>query len=154
MSTLKVDKKALMKANIGGRGGKEKALLPIFKDLTRVNESLYDCVDSQGQKYEFKKQQDLQWFDIRKYSNLTKEQKSINMVFIMHEKGEIVGIYTMKLGDMLDFLCNNKKYAKSGWTPTVFKIAAIIKRIAPALQFKAPLKMKEFIGAVGLKSLI
>ena len=75
MSTLKVDKKALMKANIGGRGGKEKALLPIFKDLTRVNESLYDCVDSQGQKYEFKKQQDLQWFDIRKYSNLSKVQK-------------------------------------------------------------------------------
>ena len=152
---LTVNMKELVKANIGGRGGKEAVLLPIFNEkLKRTNESLYDCVDSQGQKYEFKKQQDLQWFDIAKYNNLTKEQKLINMVFIVHKKGKPCGIYSMKLGDMLAFLCNNKKYAKDGWTPEVMKMGAIIKEIAPSVQLKAPLKIKKFVEAAGLKNLI
>jgi len=66
---LKPNKEILEKLNFKGRGGKEQQILSCFKNnLIRHNGILFDCIDSESnEKYELKKQRNLQWFDPRKY---------------------------------------------------------------------------------------
>ena len=53
---LTINKSKVMDINVGGRGGKEAVLMPLFNEsLERVSAALYDAVTPCGEKLEFKK---------------------------------------------------------------------------------------------------
>jgi len=87
----------LLNVDVSGAGGKEQTIVDCFEDLEVLSERLYDAVDSSGNKYEFKKQQNSQYFDTGKYGSLTREEKRIWMVFIQHEKGFINNVQKIRL---------------------------------------------------------
>ena len=114
---LEINENQIMSANLSGRGGKEGAVLSLFvDDLTRVNDVLFDAIDSNGNKFEFKKQANLQWFDIGKYYNLTEEEKNINMVFLLHKDGKLEKVAIIKLGKFIERLTSSPKHEEDGWT--------------------------------------
>jgi hypothetical protein len=83
---IKINKKQARQVNLGGRGGKERLLKKVFEGVERKSESLYDAITLDGTKLEFKKQSNTQWFDAGKYYNITKEDESILMTFIVTSK--------------------------------------------------------------------
>ena len=97
--------------DIGGQfgSGAEQKILPLFCDGTkRIHEKLYDFVQPNGLKIELKKMENCQWFDICKYHDLTKDDKNIIMLFILHKKGKIDdNLYSITLGEFLDICCND-----------------------------------------------
>jgi len=142
---LKVNRQAIVGANLGGRGGKEKQLKKLFEnDLTIINAPLYDAEDERGHKYEFKKQKDLQWFDIGKYHDLSPSDKEINMVFVVY-KTEVTFIAVIKLGCFIDRMTTTAKYHPLGWTKENIKEMYNRKKLYPSFQTKAKLKVREFV---------
>ncbi len=142
---MKVDINVIKNTDVSGKGGKEGLILSLFPGSVRKSSVLFDAVQD-GQKFETKKQSDLQWFDIGKYANLSEENKAIHMVFVMHSKGSITQIATISLGKFIDILTNNSDYAEDGWTNECIEIASQWKVKYPRLQTKAPVKMKTFIS--------
>lgn len=143
---LEINENQIMSANLSGRGGKEGAVLSLFvDDLTRVNDVLFDAIDSNGNKFEFKKQANLQWFDIGKYYNLTEEEKNINMVFLLHKDGKLEKVAIIKLGKFIERLTSSPKHEEDGWTQKTIRFMYEIKKIHPRFQTKAPLKVKRFL---------
>tara|TARA_R100001594_G_scaffold143035_1_gene190596 strand:- start:266 stop:745 length:480 start_codon:yes stop_codon:yes gene_type:complete len=144
---LKINENQIISANLGGRGGKEAAALSLFaNDLTRINHVLFDAIDPLGNKFEFKKQANLQWFDIGKYYNLTQEEKNIYMVFLVHKNGELEKVATIRLGKFIERLTSSPKHAEDGWTKKTIRFMHEIKKIHPRFQTKAPLKVKQFLS--------
>jgi hypothetical protein len=153
---IKINKLAAQAANLAGKGGKEYLLKKVFEiegvDCKRVNAPLYDFIQG-GSRLEFKKQANVQWFDIGKYHNLKKEDKSIDMVFVVTSKGrvndlptgEIEWIVAIKLGTMIHLLLNDEKYRALGWTKENFKTCHEQKRKYPTQQAKVQLEMRSFI---------
>tara|TARA_Y100000310_G_C20319581_1_gene640091 strand:+ start:199 stop:678 length:480 start_codon:yes stop_codon:yes gene_type:complete len=143
---LKINEKVAISVDLGGRGGKERSALRLFEnDLIRDDHILFDAKDSLGNKYEFKKQANQQWFDIGKYHNLTQEQKDINMVFLIHKDGALEKAAVIKLGKFIERLTTNPKYAKCGWTKKMIKFMYEVKKLHPRFQTKALVKVKEFL---------
>ena len=143
---LTVDKQKVAITNVGGRGGKEAVLLPLFKEsLKRVSAPLYDAISPSGEKLEFKKQANTQWFDLPKYYDLTKEDKKINMIFVLHKDGKVKKIASVKLGDMIDRLLDNPKYADMGWTSEMLESLYRLKKRHPRFQAKVGLDTKPFL---------
>jgi hypothetical protein len=153
---IKINKLAAQTANLSGRGGKEYLLKKVFEiegvDCKRVNACLYDFIQGES-RLEFKKQANVQWFDIGKYHNLKKEDKSIDMVFVVTSKGrvndlptgEIEWIVAIKLGTMIHLLLDNEKYSALGWTKENFKTCYEQKQKYPTQQAKVQLEMRSFL---------
>ena len=141
-----IDESMVLGLNIGGRGGKEASLLALFPDYERVSAPLYDFVNAKDSKdrIETKKQANCQWFDIGKYHNLSDDEKKINMMFLVHDKGTIKHIFRVNLGDMLNILCSDPDHQKSGWTFENIQQCAILKNKYPSMQVKVKLNVKSF----------
>ena len=143
---LTVDKNKVLNINVGGRGGKEAVLMPLFNEsLQRVSASLYDAVTPCGEKLEFKKQANTQWFDLPKYYNLSDDERNINMIFVLHQDGKVQKIARVKLGNMLERLLDNPKYADKGWTSEMLESLHYLKRKHPRFQAKVGLDTKPFL---------
>jgi len=140
-----IDEKVVLGLNIGGRGGKEASLLPLFPDYERVSAPLYDFVNSKDSKdrIETKKQANCQWFDIGKYHDLSEDDKGISMMFLVHDKGTIKHIFRVSLGNLLDILCSDPEHQKSGWTFDNIEQCSILKSKYPSMQVKVKLNVKS-----------
>ena len=67
-----LNKNVLAHIDMSGRGGKEKQFQPAMPGYERVNDPLRDFVNEEtNHSRELKKQQNLQWFDVGKYHNLS-----------------------------------------------------------------------------------
>ena len=153
---IKVNKIKAQKANLSGKGGKEYLLKEVFTiqgiKCKLDSEPLYDFIQGEH-KLEFKKQADVQWFDVGKYHNLKEKDKNIDMVFIVTSKGkvdkipkgEIIYIATMRLGTMIHLLLNNEKYNKLGWTKENLKTCHEQKLKYPTQQAKVKLEVRNFL---------
>ena len=135
--------------NVGGQGGKEKILTSIFKDVKVVSEPLFDAVTTTGVKLEFKKQADLQWFDVGKYYNLREEDREILMTFILtgskELKGKIDCIFTIPLGRFIDILTTTEKYKRDGWEHSNIEMCHNQKKKYPTQQAKLQVKVRQFL---------
>src|SRR5579871_5834019 len=94
--------------NVTGRGGKEAEIAAILPRWKRVSAALHDYELSDGEmlRLEVKKQEDLQWFDVGKYHNLTEESRRIWVLFIIHKKGAVSLLLAIRLGEFVDCLCS------------------------------------------------
>jgi len=134
-----IDLSRVTTINVMGKGGKERDIAVLLPNWKRVGAALYDYeINYQGQiiRIEIKKQQNLQWFDSGKYYALSSVDREIRVMFVNHDKGDIVTILVAELGRLIDWLCENRK--KDGWTEEVLKVGAEFKERYPSLQFKAP----------------
>lgn len=131
---------------IGGQGGFEHMFANFFPNWKRVNAALYDyTIETAEHTYrvELKKQQNLQWFDSGKYHNLSQEDRSIIIMFVLHQKGTIDKIVATTLGEFIDWLVLNK--SKDGWDPEVISIGNQFRKQYPKLQFKAPVTVRSIL---------
>ena len=143
---IQVNKNKAKVTNVSGRGGKENVVLSLFNEnLKRVSKPLYDAVSPNGDKIEFKKQSDDQWFDLPKYYNLSEHDKNIIMTFIMHKSGKVVKIAVVSLGKMLDRLIDNPRYREYGWTSDAMETLHTLKQKSPKIQSKIKLKIRSFL---------
>lgn len=134
--------------NVSGRGGKEKDISQIFHNANRVSAALYDYEIKDGvnlYRIEIKKQANDQWFDIRKYHNLGKNEQEILMLFMIHQDDQVKTIAIIPLGRLLEILLTHSEFKRYGWSPKVIRIAQELYNECPELQFKAKLKMLPFI---------
>ena len=102
---LIINKEFISKCNFKGRGGKENQILSCFtNNLIKENGELFDCIDEDTkEKYELKKQKNLQWLDPRKFFDLSDDDKKITMVFVLYDgsSGFCDTIATIRLGDFV-----------------------------------------------------
>ena len=129
---------------IGGQGGFEHLFTDFFHLWKRVNAPLYDFhidTPSGAVKVELKKQDNLQWFDSGKYHDLSPEDRSIVMMFVLHRKGTVDRIIATTLGEFIDWLSINK--SNDGWNSEVIGIGSSFRKQYPRLQFKAPVFIRH-----------
>lgn len=93
--------------DLRGMGGKEKEILKLFPELTRVSRPLYDFEDPSGAKIEVKRTQFkcLQsWIDPLKYLSLTEEERKIIFRFVYYDKttGRCLEVVDTTLGEVVD----------------------------------------------------
>ena len=152
---ISINKEAAATIKIEGRGGKEKEILTTLPNGTfKVDAPLYDF-EWGSLLLEIKKQQNLQWFDIGKYYNLSEHYKKIRMLFYVYKKGVgLINIYLISLGQMLEYLCNDPLYQADGWTWANIKQCHDQKKQFPKMQAKVPLKVKEFAEKYKLEDLL
>jgi hypothetical protein len=137
--------------SIGGRGGQERNLGSILlPSATRVSSPLFDYEIIDGQTsylVEIKKQYNDQWFDIGKYFRLSESNRNIVIVFVNHDAGKVNTITAIRLGVLVEFLLSHSEYKRYGWSPDVLRVAHDLKKPeqCPELQFKAKLKVRNFI---------
>ncbi len=131
--------------DMSGRGGAEKVFGPILEDFHRVSKPLWDF-ESTEEKVELKKQKNLQWFDIGKYHNLTKQEKQIVMMFVIHDGNNILSIDTINLQNLLELACKDQECQRSGWTYQNIQQCHLMKTSFQPMQVKVPLKVKRFIA--------
>jgi len=144
MLRIKFDE--ISSVDISGKGGAEAKIFPLFENrLTRINAPLYDAVDEDTvERYEVKKQKNLQWFDVGKYHNLDPLERDIVMMFIVYDDGGISLIFTQRLGDFVATCCDDSEFAKDGWTLENIADGADKKKEYPKMQYKVPLKTKKY----------
>lgn len=138
-----IDVTHVAEIDMGGRGGKEQLFSTVLPKWQRVSAALYDYeIDYRAQniRLEVKKQRNLQWFDSGKYFKLAASDRDIRKMFVIHEDGAIVLILVALMGEMIDWLCKNRK--KDGWTDEVLKVGAEYKKRYPTLQFKAQVHVR------------
>ena len=144
---LRILEKNISNIDLSGRGGAEQKIIPLFDNLLkRVNDPLFDVVDEEsGFTYEFKKQKDLQWFDVGKYDNLAEDERSIDMVFLCCNKsGNIDLVYKQSLGDFIDTCCSDPDLQNDGWTDANLKAGGVLKNLYKKMQFKVPLLTRKY----------
>ena len=146
-----VDTSQIDSLMVAGRGGKEqdiaKVLLP---SAQRVSFPLHDYEIWDGEtRYlvEVKKQTNDQWFDIGKYYDLSDIDRDIVVFFVNHIDGQIYTVAAIKLGTLLDKLLSDNSFTSYGWESDVLKIASELKKKCPQLQFKAKLKVRDFVAS-------
>ena len=135
---LKINEESLNKLNFKGRGGKEQQIISCFKNnLVRQNGVLYDCIDLENnEKYELKKQRNLQWFDPRKYFGLSDEDQKITVVFLLINKSGLCDlIVTVNLG----------KFVNEIFSKEQLKDANIYANKYPKDQIKSGISVREFV---------
>lgn len=139
--------------NLGGKGGKEALLKKVFKKISRKNAELFDAVTANGTRLEFKKQTNTQWFDAGKYHNLSEDDGSILMTFILTTKmskrkktpaGLIERIFTISLKDFLQILTTTKKHQDDGWEWSNIKTCYEQKKKYKTQQAKIKVDIRTF----------
>jgi len=99
----------LCTTDLKGKGGKENEIAAALYH-ERSHKALVDAVDpASGVLYEYKKQTATQWFDLSKLSKLTKEQKSIDVLFFFHRAGEFQSCYATTYQGVIDAINLTKK---------------------------------------------
>ena len=131
--------------DMSGRGGAEKVFGPILEDFHRVSKPLWDF-ESTEEKVELKKQKNLQWFDIGKYHNLTKQEKQIVMMVVVHDGSNILSIDTINLQNLLELACKDQECQRKGWTYQNIQQCHLMKTNFRPMQVKVPLNVKHFIA--------
>ncbi|MBO1664567.1 hypothetical protein JKA13_25080, partial [Vibrio parahaemolyticus] len=118
-------------------GGKEELVVSLFSNkLTRESKALYDLIDADtGNKYELKKQKDLQWLDPSKYYNLSEEDKQITMVFVCYQPSGVDLIFTCSLGDLVEI-----EYSEE-----IVTACKNVRIVDPSIQTKKGLKTRAFL---------
>ena len=137
MKLNKVQIKKLSILDVSGKGGKDAQLAEAL-GFDRVSSTYYDAIDQKGQKWEFKKQQTQQYLDPYKFSQMSKEDKKIKILFFVHKSGKIVEIYETdynKLIKTMGYSAWDLKAINKFWQRSCF-----VKR---PTQPKAELKLKE-----------
>jgi len=135
---LIINKDFISKCNFKGRGGKENQVISCFtNNLIKKNGKLYDCIDTDSnEKYELKKQKDLQWLDPRKFFNLSDDDKKITLVFVLYDSSGFCDIIsTIRLGD----------FVKIVYTEEHLKSAKNYAKKFPKDQIKSSIKIRDFI---------
>lgn len=143
---LRIKNKEISNINISGRGGAERMLSEMFEnEFVRINDPLFDVRDANdGKLYEFKKQKDLQWFDVGKYFDLSPEQREIMMTFVTYKEESPDMVVQQTLGSFVDTCCSDPDFQKDGWTHENIKAGALNKKLYPKMQFKVPLKTRRY----------
>ncbi len=147
-----IDLGQLNTMTISGRGGKEFEIgSKLFPTARRESTSLNDFVLVIGPttiRLEIKKQQNLQWFDIRKYHRLSEEDRKIVLVFVNHWRKKVDLIAAVQLGDFIDLVLSKPDFKDSGWTAECIERAYELTRPDryPKLQFKAGLRVRDLIN--------
>jgi|TARA_Y100000034_G_scaffold2461_1_gene3004 hypothetical protein len=152
---IPINKTAATAICLEGRGGKEKEILKTLPPGTiSVGKPLHDY-EWYAVRIESKKQQNLQWFDVGKYHNLSPEEKKILMLFYVFKKGcGLLHIYCISLGQMLEHLCTDAAYQTDGWTWENIETCYQQKKKFPKMQAKVPLKVKGFAEKYNLEDLL
>ncbi len=133
-----LDLERIDEVNLAGRGGRERDVVILLSNWTRVNAPLHDFeIENRGERFrvEVKKQANLQWFDSGKYHQLNRQDRDIRILFLIHEKGRIDIVAVACLGEFIDWLFENRK--SDGWNEEVLRVGDDFKRRFPSLQFKA-----------------
>ena len=133
---LKVNLETIKSVDLSGRGGKEELVTSLFENrLRRSSKSLYDLVDlDTGERYELKKQKDLQWLDPSKYYQLTLDEESIVMIFICYSSRGVDLIYTCLLGDLV----------REEYSNEVIEACRKVRAVDASIQTKKGLKTRSF----------
>ena len=136
---LIINKDFISKCNFKGKGGKESQILSCFtNNLIKENGELFDCIDDDTkEKYELKKQKNLQWLDPRKFYNLSNDDKKIIMIFVLYDdsSGLCDTIATIRLGD----------FVKIAYMEEHLKSAKNYAKKFPKDQIKSSIKIRDFI---------
>jgi len=135
---LVINEEFIRKCNFKGRGGKENQVISCFRNnLIKENGELFDCVDADNkEKYELKKQKNLQWLDPRKFFNLSNDDKKIIMVFLLYDSSGLCDIIaTIRLGDFVKIVYNEKH----------LESAKNYAKKFPKDQIKSGIKIRDFI---------
>lgn len=136
---LQINEDFILKCNFGGKGGKEKLIIPCFKNkLVKKSGKLFDCIDiDSNEKYELKKQKNQQWLDPRKFFNLSKEDGRITMVFVLCDSSwHCDMIATMNTADFAERAFSLKK----------LQDANNYAKKYPKDQIKSGIKIRELIN--------
>ena len=146
-----IDISCVERLNVSGKGGKESTIIDLLPTASRNTKPLFDLEIKNGIKpirIEIKKQKNLQWFDIRKYHNLSQEDREIVLLFINHGKHGIDLIAAIQLGSFLDFVLSKADLKEFGWSAECIKKAHALTRPDqyPKLQFKAGLRVRDLIN--------
>ncbi len=148
----------IAQAQIAGRGGKERQIRAIFSGAVRTmwtNHPLFDVEVRSGDTtyhVEFKKQKNLQWFDVGKYHDVSLDDTGIVMLFLLHSlhsKGMIDTVAAIHLGDFVQLMMADPEMRECGWTEEVMEIAADLKRKYPKLQFKVSAPIRDLLRRYG-----
>lgn len=136
---------------VAGRGGKEQDIAGVLlPSAQRVSSPLHDYEIWDGEtryRIEVKKQTNDQWFDIGKYYDLSDSDRDIVVLFVNHIDGKIQTVTAITLGVLLDELLSDDSFIPYGWARDVLKIASELKKKCPQLQFKAKLKVRDFVAS-------
>jgi len=138
MNSLKIIEGKISKINFKGKGGKEQEIISCFANkLIRKNSELFDCEDEDsGEKYEFKKQANTQWFDPRKFFNLTENEKKISLVFILVDKDGFCDVI---------FLVKLDQFVEKNFSTDQLKDAYKYGKKYPKDQIKSGVNIREFL---------
>ena len=123
----------------GRWGGKDNLIInELFKgQLTRSHHETHDAVDSDGNYYEIKKQQNLQWFDPRKYTSMDTTLSTTQIIFIVWEKD--VGVVTVAL-------CSTINFIREIFNDDLLDLASKVAIASPRTQLKHPVYIKSMIS--------
>ena len=124
---------------LDGRGGKDNLIInELFKgQLIRDHHETHDAVDSDGNYYEIKKQQNLQWFDPRKYTSMDTTLSTTQIIFIVWEKD--VGVVTVAL-------CSTINFIREIFNDDLLDLASKVAIASPRTQLKHPVYIKSMIS--------
>jgi len=136
--SLILNKKAIAKCDFSGKGGKENLIISCFRNkLIKKNGKLFDCVDENSQeRYELKKQKNQQWFDPRKFTNLSSEDKKITIIFVLSD--------TSGFCDILAIM-NLEDFVKISFSKEQLEMAKKYAVKFPKDQIKSEIKIRELI---------
>ena len=123
----------------GSWGGKDNLIInELFKgQLIRDHHETHDAVDSDGNYYEIKKQQNLQWFDPRKYTSMDTTLSTTQIIFIVWEKD--VGVVTVAL-------CSTMNFIREIFNDDLLVLASKVAIASPRTQLKHPVYIKSMIS--------
>jgi len=135
---LNIDHNKINFVYFKGKGGKEQEILSCFtNNLVRKSGRLIDCQDvDTGERYEFKRQKNRQWFNPRKFTNLSDDDKNITIVFVLTDHTDHCDeITTVKLGD----------FVKRCYSSEQLRDANRYAKKYPKDQIKSGIDVREFI---------
>jgi hypothetical protein len=89
----------LKAVDLGGKGGKD-AIIAEALGHTRQSSRFYDALTEKGEMIEYKKQQTYQYIDPYKWSQMSKEDMKIKILFFVHDGSQVVEIYQTTYADL------------------------------------------------------
>ena len=99
----------LINLDLSGQGGKENEIAEALGH-ERIHQPLVDArCPITGLFYEYKKQSRDQWFDLHKLSGLSSTQKSMSVLFFVHEGGKFKDLYQTTYQGVIDSINLNEE---------------------------------------------
>ena len=76
---------------------------------------------------------------------MTTEEKNIILFIVIHNKGMIIDLYSIKLGNFVDLCCNDPTFKLDGWEYDELGKEYLTKLKYKTKQNKTKLNMKDFM---------